>query len=697
MYDLDAQRDALRALRAMARFGNGVRVAVLDGGVDIDHPDLDTHSLAPVDAGQKTLHGTAVASIIVGKSTGIAPHADAFQIPVFTEDRAGRLTGCSQFTLSRAIKAACDQGAEIINVSGAHLSNTGQPSDEMRDAIEHCVSRNVQVVAAVGNDGLNADTVPAVMAHVLAIGAHDAEGCAAHFNNFGPGLRNKTIHAPGVDIRYASHDAEASISGSSFAAPVVSGLCVLIRAVVPNMPIADLQRILLQSCVPCPSSPSGDVKPPRPARRLDFVLLHEHLGPFRAEKVTPQALISERNITMSDTDHAADLVTPAGDIDPAQLAPADIEPAAAEAEAPAPSAAPTPSPAPAGAVADVAPASAAPTPAQPRHTVRDPAANTFVHAPQDDVRPQHYASNLLADDKVFALGTIGYDFVTETNMDYFHQAMDGLVAQNEKLKPLMPNNAISMARFLAYRDPSGFQPNMDKSTALEWTLEIDGIPVFAIRPQSQFAVLEFARLVQYMIEQTGIDPNKFVDTDQESAELMTAQSDAVDCPTKVDRVSIAGHIEGETRLYNGHVVPVLVPVLRGMFSWNPAALTKAVLGSRAKKAELEAMRNFLDRIYYELRNKGIEPHYRAMNFAATNAHQVGEVFRDAIANKLELNAIEVERSPISRPGSECYDVVMQFFNPQRREEEARKLYRYTIDVSGMMPVTFGPLRSWRAY
>lgn len=689
MYDLDAQRDALRSIRALADFGSGIKIAVLDGGVDLDHPDLVDQQMPAVSGAQSTLHGTAVASIIVGKTTGIAPRADAFQVPVFTEDQTGTLKGCSQLTLARAIKAACDQGARIINISGAHLSNSGHPTDEMRDAIEYCVTKDVQVVAAVGNDGLATDTLPASMQHVLAVGAHDIKGHAAPFNNSGPGLRNKTIFAPGVDISYTNQHATAKISGSSFAAPVVAGLCALVRAVAPSMSISDLQNLFFQSCVPCPLSHSGDNKPCA-ARRLDLVHLHERLSPLRANEVTPKQRISERNIPMSDHEQPMDLVTPAGEVEPAELAQTDVEPAAVsipEAAGVTPAAAGLP------ASATVAPAAAR----TPRYSVQDPAANRHIHAPREDVQPQHYGSNLSAEDKVFAFGTISYDFMTETNMDYFQQAMTGLVAQNEKLNPLIPGNDVSMARFLAYRDASGFQPNMDKSTALVWTLKVDGIPVYAIRPQSQFAMLEFARLVQFMIEQTGIDPNKFVDTEQDSAGLMTAQTDAVDCPTKVDRVSIAGHIDGETRLYNGHVVPTLVPILRGMFSWNPAVLTKAVLGDKAKKAELESMRNFLDRIYYDLRNKGVDPADRAMNFAATNAHQAGEIFKDAVTNKLELNAIEVERSPVSRPGSDMYDVVMQFFNPQRREEEARKLYRYTIDVSGLMPVTFGPLRSWRAY
>ncbi|MBQ4797523.1 peptidase S8, partial [Pectobacterium versatile] len=67
------------------------------------------------------------------------------------------------------------------------------------------------------------------------------------------------------------------------------------------------------------------------------------------------------------------------------------------------------------------------------------------------------------------------------------------------------------------------------------------------------------------------------------------------------------------------------------------------------------------------------------------------------AEGLFLNKIGAERSPVSRPESDCWDVVLEFFNPKERLTAARKLYRYTIDVSDVMPVTIGTLRSWHAY
>ena len=83
-----------------------------------------------------------------------------------------------------------------------------------------------------------------------------------------------------------------------------------------------------------------------------------------------------------------------------------------------------------------------------------------------------------------------------------------------------------------------------------------------------------------------------------------------------------------------------------------------------------------------------------MNYAATNAFQVQSVFRDAIQAGMKLDTIGVERSPIGRPGSDCWDVSLTFFNPSRRLEQARRAYRFSVDVSDVIPVAIGRMRSW---
>jgi cyanobactin maturation PatA/PatG family protease len=135
------------------------------------------------------------------------------------------------------------------------------------------------------------------------------------------------------------------------------------------------------------------------------------------------------------------------------------------------------------------------------------------------------------------------------------------------------------------------------------------------------------------------------------------------------------------------------PVLRGMYSWTTEALVRtATRGSANKKSEV--VRNFLLRAYFELRNLGLTPRERAINYSATNAMLVSKVFDQALSEKMELDTIEAECSPICRPDSDCWDVKLTFFDPEKVFERARKVYRFTVDVSDTVPVMVGEVRSW---
>jgi hypothetical protein len=73
------------------------------------------------------------------------------------------------------------------------------------------------------------------------------------------------------------------------------------------------------------------------------------------------------------------------------------------------------------------------------------------------------------------------------------------------------------------------------------------------------------------------------------------------------------------------------------------------------------------------------------------------VYKEAIKQNLKLDKVDVERSAVCRPGSECWDVKLTLFDPVRRYERAREVYRFTVDVSEVIPVTVGRVRNWSAY
>jgi hypothetical protein len=140
-----------------------------------------------------------------------------------------------------------------------------------------------------------------------------------------------------------------------------------------------------------------------------------------------------------------------------------------------------------------------------------------------------------------------------------------------------------------------------------------------------------------------------------------------------------------------------------MYSWTTKALferfKEAASEDKGEKKDSNfqsgpAAQNFLERVYFEFRNLGLEPEHRAINYAATNAFAVSKVFESAMGEEMELDTVSVDRSPIVFPNSDCWDVKLVFFDPQRQLERARKVYRITVDVSGIEPVIRDQARSW---
>lgn len=257
----------------------------------------------------------------------------------------------------------------------------------------------------------------------------------------------------------------------------------------------------------------------------------------------------------------------------------------------------------------------------------------------------------------YVLGQLDFDFGTEARQDSISQDMGG-----------NPNNPEQLLEFL---DANPFY-----ASSITWTLNVDGTPVYAIQPGGAFPQVVYERLREMLKDQLS---------------------------GNVERISIPGVVVSSVTLMSGQNVPLLVPDVRGMYSWSTQALVKAVCGEPPKKENAEynnkrlALANFLERIYYELRNLGTTSEARAMNYAATNAFQVGAVFTNAASEGMELDSISVEPSPVCRLGSDCLDVKLVFFDPIKRQERARKVHRFTIDVSDVVPVTVGAPRSWSVY
>jgi cyanobactin maturation PatA/PatG family protease len=257
---------------------------------------------------------------------------------------------------------------------------------------------------------------------------------------------------------------------------------------------------------------------------------------------------------------------------------------------------------------------------------------------------------------VFALGQLGVDLVSEARRDSLAQHLGA-----------NPTDPATLLRYL------GTSPH--EAESVTWTLNFDQTPIYALRPAGPFAGTAYEGLRKALGEQLG---------------------------GTVERVSVPGRLTGEhVRLINGQIVPVVRPELRGFYSWNTGALVDAV-GGKPKPGEKpedaddrrRGIRGFLERVYHELRNLGASPQDRAINYAATNAFQIERVYENALKEQMELDSISVGRSPICRPESDCWEVKLNFFYPQRQVQTVRRVYRFTVDVSDVVPVMAGPTRSW---
>jgi subtilisin family serine protease len=255
------QQMAVLDAQALSR-GASVRVAVIDTGADMHHPDLPDNIVArnfvDDDAGafQEDAHGTAVAGVIAAipnNGVGIAGIAPDVRLLLYKAcwrvAATGTKAACNSFTLAQALAAAIEAHADIINLSLAG------PSDPLLTRlIDRATAAGIIVVGAVPPDGRR-DSFPTNIAAVIAVDAlesgHDISG---------------VLRAPGRDVvSLAPHAHYDFYSGSSLATAEVTGLVALLRAQRGNLTAQDARSLLLDSELPA----GGSAAPPNACAALE--------------------------------------------------------------------------------------------------------------------------------------------------------------------------------------------------------------------------------------------------------------------------------------------------------------------------------------------------------------------------------------------------------------------------------------------
>ncbi|MCU0524090.1 MAG: S8 family serine peptidase [Elainella sp. Prado103] len=254
--DTDSRSREAIYLKQSHQYSQGnpeIKIAVLDTGVNLSHPELRS-ALLPgydfvniIDGADRFLgdyldaddspedevgHGTHVAGIIAAKGVampiGVVPHCKIMPVRVLAAmSRGNKRVGAGLVdNINAGIKWAIDQGADVINMSlGIRHTGGGLPHQEV---VDYAQRKGVSIVAASGNDGQEQLYYPAALPYVITVGAVDEQGDIAGFSTYG---HQVDLAAPGTNI-YSSHlnNAYAFSTGTSHASPFVAGAVALLKS-----------------------------------------------------------------------------------------------------------------------------------------------------------------------------------------------------------------------------------------------------------------------------------------------------------------------------------------------------------------------------------------------------------------------------------------------------------------------------------
>lgn len=230
-----------------------VLVVVIDTGVSYTHPDLASNYIVggydwvnddddPMDDHGHGTHCAGIIAASINNGNGIAGLA---QVKIIAEKFLGSTGSGSSWDAAQAITHATDLGKTISNriILSNSWGSIGN-STAVKEAMDYAYQNNVLIVAAAGNDASSAPFYPAAYQEVISVSATDSNDNLASFSNYGSTIE---LSAPGVSI-YSTHlnDGYKSLSGTSMAAPHVSGVAALIWSQHPSYN-RDLIRIVLQN------------------------------------------------------------------------------------------------------------------------------------------------------------------------------------------------------------------------------------------------------------------------------------------------------------------------------------------------------------------------------------------------------------------------------------------------------------------
>lgn len=237
--------------------GSGIIVAVLDTGIDLAHVEFDGQIYMQTDvvdndgsAQDDNGHGTHVCGIVAAKANngiggaGVAPQVQLIVVDVFYKYNEGGVDKWSSSTSDgiEGITYAVNNGARVINMSFG-----GYGDDQLfGEAIDAASAAGVVCVAAAGNDSTSVLYYPSDYESCIAVIATDSNDLRVSYSNYGA---QKDIAAPGSIIVSTYPGGYATMSGTSMAAPVVSGVVALMLSINSDLTVSEVKNILYSTAL----------------------------------------------------------------------------------------------------------------------------------------------------------------------------------------------------------------------------------------------------------------------------------------------------------------------------------------------------------------------------------------------------------------------------------------------------------------
>jgi subtilisin family serine protease len=284
----------LPRLMKLTRGRADVVVGLVDGPVALEHPDLATRNIRTLggvrgacqDPGSASCrHGTFVAGILAARrgarAPAIAPDCTLLVRPVFLEARVvGEQPSATPGELAEAIVDCVDAGARIVNLSAALAGRSFGADRELEEALGYSTRRGVLVVAAAGNQGTMAGSAITRHPWVIPVVACNRAGWPLEQSNLGRSIGSRGLGAPGQGVVSLAPQGNTAVStGTSVAAPFVTGAAALLWSAFPEATAVEVKRALLSS----PVGRRTTVVPPL----LDAWGAYEVLSRSRARRAVP--------------------------------------------------------------------------------------------------------------------------------------------------------------------------------------------------------------------------------------------------------------------------------------------------------------------------------------------------------------------------------------------------------------------------